>query len=128
MKTRPKILVIEDDSSIVAALKKELAAEGYVVASADRGDDGLAAALNEPCDLVITDLKMPGLSGLELVERLHVGRPKLPLIMITAFGTTETAIEATKLGAYDYLLKPFDMAELLTLVAAALASGRMMSE
>jgi DNA-binding NtrC family response regulator len=128
MKARPKIQLIEDDSSIAASLKKELHAEGYDVAIATRGDDGLAAAVEEPCDLVITDLKMPGLSGLQLVERLHAAKPKLPIIMITAFGTTETAIEATKLGAYDYLLKPFDTAELLKLVAAAVASSRMMSE
>jgi DNA-binding NtrC family response regulator len=128
MKARPKIQIIEDDSSIAASLKKELHAEGYDVAIATRGDDGLAAAVEEPCDLVITDLKMPGLSGLQLVERLHAAKPKLPIIMITAFGTTETAIEATKLGAYDYLLKPFDTAELLKLVAAAVASSRMMSE
>lgn len=128
MKTRPKIQIIEDDSSIAESLKKELNAEGYDVAMATRGDDGLAAAVKDSCDLVITDLKMPGLSGLQLVEKLHTAKPKLPIIMITAFGTTETAIEATKLGAYDYLLKPFDTAELLKLVAAAVTSSRMMSE
>ena len=128
MKARPKIQIVEDDSSIAASLKKELQAEGYEVAIATRGDDGLAAAVKDSCDLVITDLKMPGLSGLQLVEKLHAAKPKLPIIMITAFGTTETAIEATKLGAYDYLLKPFDTAELLKLVAAAVACSRMMSE
>jgi DNA-binding NtrC family response regulator len=61
----------------------------------------------------VGDPKMPGLSGLEVVGRLHATKPKLPIIMITAFGTTETAIEATKLSAYDYLLMPFDMAEML---------------
>ena len=70
----------------------------------------MARAQSEPWDVVLTDLKMPGLSGLELIEQLHAAKPKLPIIMMTAFGTTETAIEATKLGAYDYLLKPFDMA------------------
>ena len=71
---------------------------------------------------------MPGLSGLDLVAQLHAAKPKLPIIMMTAFGTTETAIEATKLGAYDYQLKPFDMAEMLDTVAKAVASGRLMSE
>ncbi len=128
MKARPKILLLEDDAGIASALKKELHAEGYEVAIATRGDEGLAVALREPCDVVITDLKMPGMSGLELVERLHRAKPKLPIIMITAFGTTETAIEATKRGAYDYLLKPFDMGEMLKLVATAVGSSRMMSE
>jgi DNA-binding NtrC family response regulator len=128
MKTRPNIQLIEDDSGIASALKKELQAEGYEVSVATRGDDGLSAALEQPCDVVITDLKMPGLSGLELVEKLHAAKPKLPIIMITAFGTTETAIEATKLGAYDYLLKPFDTSEMLKLVAEAVGSSRLMSE
>ena len=98
------------------------------VAVAERGDTGLAQAKEQLFDVVITDLKMPGLSGLELVEQLHAAKPKLPILLMTAFGTTETAIEATKLGAYDYLLKPFDMAELLDLVAKAVASNRLMSE
>ena len=106
----------------------ELPVEGYEVALAARGDDGLAQAKEQPFDVVITDLKMPGLSGLELVEQLHAAKPKLPIILMTAFGTTETAIEATKLGAYDYLLKPFDMAELLDLVAKSVACNRLMSE
>ena len=125
---KPKILLIEDDASIVGGLKKELQVEGYEVAVAGRGDEGLAQAKEQPFDVVITDLKMPGLSGLELVEQLHASKPKLPIILMTAFGTTETAIEATKLGAYDYLLKPFDMAELLDLVAKSVACNRLMSE
>ena len=128
MKSQPKILLIEDDASIVGGLKKELQVEGYEVAVAQRGDIGLAQAKEQPFDVVITDLKMPGLSGLELVEQLHAAKPKLPIILMTAFGTTETAIEATKLGAYDYLLKPFDMAELLDLVAKSVACNRLMSE
>ncbi len=128
MKARPKILLIEDDASIVGGLKKELQVEGYEVAVAERGDNGLAQAKEQPFDVVITDLKMPGLSGLELVKQLHATKPKLPIILVTAFGTTETAIEATKLGAYDYLLKPFDMTELLDLVAKSVACNRLMSE
>ena len=128
MSSRPKILLIEDDPGISAALTKELQAEGYEVAMATRGDDGLALAREQPCDAVLTDLKMPGISGLELIEQLHTAKPKLPIIMMTAFGTTETAIEATKLGAYDYVLKPFDTGELLDLVAKAVASSRLMCE
>lgn len=125
---KSRILLIEDDASIAGGLKKELQVEGYEVAVAERGDEGLAQAKEQPFDVVITDLKMPGLSGLELVEQLHAAKPKLPIILMTAFGTTETAIEATKLGAYDYLLKPFDMAELLDLVAKSVACNRLMSE
>jgi nitrogen regulation protein NR(I) len=128
MKSQPKILLIEDDASIVGGLKKELQVEGYEVAVAERGDTGLAQAKEQPFDVVITDLKLPGLSGLKLVEQLHASKPKLPIILMTAFGTTDTAIEAIKQGAYEYLLKPFDMAELLDLVAKAAACNRLMSE
>ncbi|HEY9172282.1 MAG TPA: sigma-54 dependent transcriptional regulator [Verrucomicrobiae bacterium] len=128
MKTTPRILLIEDDASIAGGLKKELRSEGYEVLVATRGDEGLTRAKEESFEVVLTDLKMPGLSGLELIEQLHAAKPKLPIIMMTAFGTTETAIEAIKRGAYDYLLKPFDMGELLDLVAKAVASSRLMSE
>jgi DNA-binding NtrC family response regulator len=83
-------------------------AEGHDVEIEKRGDDGLARAVKEPFNVVITDLKLPGLNGLELVRQLHAAKPRLPIILITAFGTTETAIEAMKFGAYDYLLKPFE--------------------
>lgn len=128
MNPQPKILLIEDDESITSALKKELEAEGYLVTAAKRGDEGLGLASENHCDVVLTDFKMPGLTGLELIERLHQARPKLPIIMMTAFGTTETAIEATRLGAYDYLLKPLDMAELIDLLAKAVSTSRLMSE
>jgi nitrogen regulation protein NR(I) len=128
MNSQPRILLIEDDPAISAAMEKDLQAEGYQVAVAARGDDGLARARAEACDVVLTDLRMPGLTGLELISQLHAAKPKLPIIMMTAYGTTETAIEATKLGAYDYLVKPFDMGELLDLVAKAVAGSRVMSE
>ncbi len=125
---KPRILLIEDDAGIASALQRELRSEGYEVSLASRGDDGLSQAQAQSWDAVITDLKMPGLDGLELVEQLHQAKPKLPIILITAHGTTETAIAATKRGAFDYLLKPFEIPELLDLLAQAVASSRLMSE
>jgi nitrogen regulation protein NR(I) len=122
------ILLIEDDRSTASALQKVLQDEGYAVTVAGRGDQGLAQARQRQCDLVITDLKLPGLSGMELIAQLHSAKPKLPIIMMTAHGTTETAIEAMKLGACDYLVKPFEADELLDLAASAVASSRRMSE
>ncbi|MHA3772585.1 sigma-54-dependent transcriptional regulator [Verrucomicrobiota bacterium sgz303538] len=119
------ILLVEDDSNIASALRGVLETEDYIVLHAETGDRGLADALRERCDLVLTDLRLPGLSGLELVQRLHAAKPQLPIVLMTAHGTTETAIEATKRGAYDYLLKPFEMPELLDLIAKALASSRL---
>ena len=84
--------------------------------------------LSEPFDVVITDLKLPGLNGLELVRQLHEARPHLPIVLMTAHGTSETAIEATKFGAYEYLVKPFEMEELIALVEQATNASRLMSE
>jgi nitrogen regulation protein NR(I) len=126
--TPSKILLIEDDLSSSDALECVLRDEDYYVTAVARGDTGLAEARHKSFDLVITDFKLPGLNGLEVVRQIHGIKPRLPIILMTAHGTTELAIEATKLGAYDYLLKPFEMEELLDLVAKAVASSRLMSE
>src|ERR1051326_3160576 len=128
MSSETKILLIEDDAGIRDTLQRVLTEEGHEVAVADRGDTGLHRASKDVFNLIITDLRLPGVGGLDLVRQLHAAQPRLPIILITAFGTTETAIEATKLGAYDYVLKPFDMAELLDLVAKSVACKRLMSE
>ena len=128
MKQAPRILLIEDDCAIVSSLQQVLGADGFSVAVATRGDEGLARAQGEDWDVVLTDLKLPGLSGMELIRQLHTTKPSLPIILMTAHGTTETAIEATKTGAYDYLLKPFEMPELLELLDTAVTSSRLMSE
>jgi nitrogen regulation protein NR(I) len=123
-----RLLLIEDDPSTGAALQRVLRAEGHEVELVPRGDEGLARAQQRRYDLVLTDFKLPGLSGLELIARLHAAKPKLPIIMMTAHGTTATAIEATKLGACDYLIKPFEADELLDLVSTTVQSSRLMSE
>ncbi len=128
MNNGARILLIEDDAGIRDTLRRVLEGEGHEVAVEKRGDEGLTRAGNEEFNLVITDLRLPGLNGLELVRQLHGAQPRLPIILITAFGTTETAIEATKFGAYDYLLKPFDVADLISLVRKAADSNRLMSE
>lgn len=123
-----EILLIEDDPGAGLALQKVLRAEGYSVTLVPRGDEGLARAQNGAFDLVLTDFKLPGLNGLELLARLRATHPKLPVILMTAHGSTDTAIEATKLGACDYVPKPCDTEELLGMVEAAVAASRLMSE
>src|SRR5881628_1629911 len=123
-----KILLIEDDPGIVMTLRRVLTGEGHETLVETRWDSGLIRARGEEFDVVLTDMKLPGLNGLELVRELHGAKPRLPIILITAHGTTETAIQATKSGAYDYLLKPFEIPELLELVEKALASRRLMTE
>ena len=123
-----RILLVEDDPAIVTTLRRVLTGEGYEVADERTGDAGLTRAKNEMFDVVITDLKLPKLNGLELVRELHGVRPRLPILMMTAHGTTETAIEATQSGAYDYLLKPFEIPEMLKLVERAVTASQLMSE
>ena len=123
-----KILLIEDDLRLAAILQKLLHREGYEVDRAARGDEGLNLARQQHYDVVLTDLKLPGIDGLNLISQLHTVRPRLPIIMMTAHGTTETAIEAMKLGAFDYLLKPCQPEELLDLIAAAAAHSQRMTE
>jgi nitrogen regulation protein NR(I) len=128
MNDAAKILLVEDDAGIRDTLRRVLVEEGHEVKIEERGDHGLARAGAEAFNLVITDLRLPGLDGLELVRKLHATQPRLPIILVTAYGTTETAIEATKFGAYDYVLKPFHVPDLLELVRKATDSNRLMSE
>ena len=128
MRSSPRILLVEDDAQLAANLRQVLEDDGFTVDCAARGDDGLRAADINPFAAVLTDLRLPGLGGLELVRQLHETRPSLPVVLMTAHGTIETAIEATKFGAYDYLQKPFEMEELLTLLHKAVEAGRLMCE
>ena len=119
------ILLIEDDPGLATSLRRVLEEEGYQVIPVSRGDEGVKIAAAEPCDPVLTDLKLPDSSGLDLVKRLRAAKAQMPIILMTAHGTTEIAIEATRQGAYDYLLKPFEMPALLETVEKALASSRL---
>jgi nitrogen regulation protein NR(I) len=128
MKSAATILLIEDDPGIVMTLRRLLKEEGYEVVVETRGDAGLRRAQSTEFEVILTDMKLPGMNGLDLVRELHAAQPRLPVIMMTAHGTTDSAIQATKAGAFEYLLKPFEMPELLTLVAKAINSRRLMVE
>ncbi|MFH2002021.1 MAG: sigma-54 dependent transcriptional regulator [Planctomycetota bacterium] len=120
------ILIVDDDSQLLSSFKKLLSGEGYEVRAASTGEAGLQAVREEVPELVIMDVRMPGMSGLEAFQTMHELEPKLPVIIMTAFGTTETAIKATKLGAFDYILKPFEIPDILALIENALAASRFM--
>ncbi|HEV8542381.1 MAG TPA: sigma-54 dependent transcriptional regulator [Verrucomicrobiae bacterium] len=128
MSRTAKLLLVEDDSDVADSLCNVLRDEQYEVTVANRGDEGLKLAKRENFDAVLTDLRLPGMDGLELVRSLHEEKPRLPIILMTAHGTTENAINAMKLGAYDYLLKPIEMAELIDLLAKAVNARRQMTE
>ena len=128
MSAAARILLVDDDPGVVMTLRRLLSDEGHEVVVETRGDAGLARARDGGFDVGITDWKLPGLNGLEVVRELHAAQPRTPIVLITAHGTFETAIEATKSGAFDYLLKPFDMPEFLQTVKKAVESRRLMIE
>jgi len=110
------------------SLNRLLEGQGLLVSSAKNGAEALGRFAGENPDLVIMDIKMPGQSGLEVLKRIKERDPKALVILMTAFGTTETAIEAMKFGAFDYILKPFDIPQMRTLVERALEVSRMMKK
>ena len=120
------VLIVDDDLHLRQSFEKLLTQEGHMVRTAASGEAGLAIVRGEIPDLVIMDVRLPGMNGLEAFQAMRAMEPKLPVIIMTAFGTTETAIEATKLGAFDYVLKPFDIPEILAVIDQALEAGRFM--
>jgi DNA-binding NtrC family response regulator len=118
------ILVVEDRASLRRMLERALTGEGHRVTTAADGEAGIARLANGgPFDLVLTDLKLPGATGLDVLAAARRTDPRLPVVVMTAFGTVATAVEAMKLGALDFLEKPVEIDELFALVEGVLAGG-----
>ena len=126
--TKPTVLIIEDDPSLRRVLEFSLEESGYRVLTAESGEEGLDLFRNEGPSLVITDIAMPGISGYEVLKAVKEESPDTVVIVITAFGSVEKAVEAMKLGAYDYLTKPFGRDELRLVVAKALDFSGLQAE
>ena len=127
--TAPATLLIADDDPVALALLAEvLAGEGYTVRAASGGAACLELAAREPVELAIVDLRMPDMDGLEVIRRLAVIRPGIPIIILTAFAGIDTAIEAIRSGATDYLSKPFRMEQITIAVRRILESKRLARE
>ncbi len=124
----PKILLADDEDGVRWVLEKGLREAGYEVTSVGDGEAALRHAEAEPYDLIFLDVRMPGLDGLTVLARLRSSRPDALVIVMTAHGTMETAIQAMQRGAYDYLAKPFDIDEVLLLAERALAVRRLAQE
>jgi nitrogen regulation protein NR(I) len=118
----PLILVIDDDTEVRYSLNRVLSSQRYRVVEAPSGEEGVAAVKKQAPDVVLLDNRMTGMSGLETLQHIRSVNPKQLVIFMTAFGTAQTAIEAMKFGAYDYVVKPFDPAKLITLVESALGT------
>jgi two-component system nitrogen regulation response regulator GlnG len=126
--TGKRILVVDDEESVRWALTKALERAGYAVDLAADGPSGSAAAANPVVDLVLLDVRLPGRDGLAVLRDLRTRRPDLPVIMMTAYGTLQVAVEAMKHGAYDYIGKPFDVDEVLLVVEKALEAHALARE
>ncbi len=127
MTPRP-ILVVDDDESLRRITQLQLEEAGYRVLTASNGTEALQVIEEETPALVITDLKMPGLSGLDLLKKIRQSYPQTTVLMITAFGTVQTAVEAMKAGAYDYITKPIDYEELVLVVSRAMERQQLVEE
>jgi DNA-binding response OmpR family regulator len=123
-----KILVIEDEARILAFLRRGLEAEGYSVEGAGDGRSGLARAVAERFDLVLLDLLLPSLGGLELLEELHRRRPELPVLILSARSDLQTKLRGFDLGATDYVAKPVALDELLARVRVHVRRGAAAAE
>ncbi|HKT81318.1 MAG TPA: sigma-54 dependent transcriptional regulator [Vicinamibacterales bacterium] len=125
---KPRILVIDDEAAIRDSLRMTLEYEGYEFVGAATGQEGLALAEREAPDLVLLDVKMPGMDGLEVLDRLHAMISDVPVIVVSGHGSISTAVEATKKGAFDFIEKPFASDRVLVSLRNALDQGRLRDE
>jgi nitrogen regulation protein NR(I) len=123
-----KLLLIDDEEDVRYSFQRIFDSPEVEFATASSGEEGLKIIPKFKPDLVLMDVRMGGMNGLETLRRIRATNPKLLVILMTAYGTTQTAIEAMKLGAYDYLLKPFDAVKIKELVANALKAARDMKQ
>jgi DNA-binding NtrC family response regulator len=121
----PRLLVVDDEPNVLYSLQKSLSSEALEVVTAKTGKEGIERVVDVVPDAVIVDVRLPDMSGLDAYDRIRQIDPRLPVIVITAFAKTETAIEAMRRGAYEYLLKPVDFRRLREVVAKALEVSRL---
>lgn len=122
MNASPRILLVDDDPGVREAMSAFLSRAGYDVAIAESGERALECAATSACDAVVSDLKMPGMTGIELLETLRRRGNPAPFVLLTAYGTVQTAVAAMKCGAADFLLKPFLPAQLERILRSCLPS------
>jgi two-component system response regulator AtoC len=123
-----RILIVEDEKLIRWSIKARLEEEGYVVREADSGKNAFDLLEDDDFDLVLLDHRLPDITGLEILERIHRENPEISLMMMTAYGTVENAVQAIKNGAFDYLTKPVNLDELVVVVEKALETTRLRRE
>ena len=127
-RTNNKILIADDDDSLRRVLEFQLQEAGFQIVSAENGAQALEFFTSQDFDCVITDWRMPQLSGLAFIQRAGAIRSETPIIVITAFGDVETAVQAMRSGAFDFITKPFDRQVILLTVEKALKYGSVLAE
>ncbi len=120
MADKSKILVVDDEDALRTVLSGELESEGYQVDSAADGDEAIKTVQTKPFDLVLLDIKMPKVDGFEVLKFIKQNYPKMKVIMLTGFADLKNAIESKKLGAEDFISKPYDLVDLLTTIERVL--------
>ncbi len=123
-----RVLVIEDDDTVRDVLRSFLSEKGFEATLAQNGETGLDMLRAERFDLILTDLVMPGITGMDVLKEVLASKIRIPVIVITAFGTVQTAVEAMRLGAFDYLTKPFNLDELMIVIEKALSVSKLQKE
>ena len=126
--TMDTILIVDDEKNYLLVLSAVLEEEGYEVLTTLSGSEALEIKKTSDIDLVLTDMKMPEMNGIELLENIKKNDPDLPVIMMTAHGTVDKAVEAMQKGAYSYILKPFDNERLILYVKKAIAMYQVVKE
>jgi two-component system response regulator HydG len=116
-----RVLIVDDDASHRLMLRETLLEDGYDTLEAASGEEALELVSKHPCDLVLLDLKMPGMGGIQTLKHLKIANPPLPVLIMTAYATVNTAVQALKEGAFDYLIKPLDIHELKEVIETGMA-------
>ena len=125
---KPAILLIDDEAKMRRLLELQLRDEGFVAQTAPDAETGLEMLSKQPYDLIVTDFRLPGMTGLEFLQAVRRTDANIPVIMMTAYGTVETAVEAMKSGANNYVLKPFSLAELVVVIRKELEARQLRDE
>ena len=123
-----RVLLVDDEESFVEALGKRLNGRGLRAETSNCGEDAIEKAKHQTFDVVVLDLAMPGMDGIEVLKRLLKIDPDFQIILLTGHGSIEKAVEATKLGAMDFLQKPANLSDLLELISAASAKRALLAE
>ena len=124
MKTRYRILIVDDEGNVRRMLTTAFSLQGHETHCASNGEEALQQFADVPPDVVLMDIRMPEMNGLDALKAMRARQPRIPVILMTAYAEVETAVEALRSGAFDYVIKPFDLDELHLLIQRALQLQR----